>query len=134
MPVEYPRDCEIWEDIDTGTTFLVPVDVSQHILKAKKKRNIQQIAEFTAQTRLHMMETFYLLTGRGEYKPPEKNRSFDSKKGSSTSSSTSSTGKKYVPKPSALEVIRNALNTYGAEQFRRKRKSPFASHSNENPT
>jgi hypothetical protein len=129
MPV-YPRSCEIWEDDDSGLTFLVPVDCKEAILKAKAVRNISCVAEFVALDKIEMMEEFYMLTGRGEYKPPKNssavdrtfNNSIDA--GSSASVNTSTTGintTPSVPRLTALDIVRNTLNIYGPNNYRRER-------------
>ncbi len=134
MPVKYPRDCEIWEDLDTGTTFLVPEDCKKAILKAKAVRNIKHQIDFTADNRIHMMEVFYFLTGRGDYVPPKaakiSERTFDKTGDNSTTDKSASTTvtkpiKTYKPEPKALEVIRSTLNAFGPDKYRRKRASAF---------
>ena len=126
MMPKYPRSCEVWEDLDTGATFLVPVDCKGQILKAKSVRNIECMAEFLAQDKLDMMETFYLITGRGEYKPPKvshaKDRAIDIKS-VNNKSNHSDTTKSDIPKLDIIEVIRDTLNIYGPENYRRERRA-----------
>jgi hypothetical protein len=125
MIVKYPRDCEIWEDTDSGTTFLVPSDVKSHVMKAKVNRNVQCQAEFIAKDRIHMMKTFYLLTGRGVYSPPEKNRTIKN-----IPVTNNKTPKEPVAKkPSVVETIKVTLERFGRDNFRRARRA--VSFSNE---